>query len=96
MKFGYTIIYVEDVRKILSFYTAAFGLDVRFIHESGDYGELASGETGLAFASHELGETNIPSGYLKADPRNKPLGYEIALVTEDVEAAYRKALEAGA
>lgn len=39
MKFGYTILYVDDVRRTLDFYVAAFGLSVRFLHESGDFGE---------------------------------------------------------
>jgi catechol 2,3-dioxygenase-like lactoylglutathione lyase family enzyme len=55
MKFGYTIIYVPDVTASLVFFETAFGFPRRFLHESGDYGELETGETTLAFASHELG-----------------------------------------
>ena len=37
----------------------------------------------------------MPAGYIQANGE-KPLGIEIALVTEDVVAAYTKALSAGA
>ncbi len=94
MRFGYTIIYTDDVTKSVEFFENAFGLKRRFIHESG-YGELETGSTALAFASHDLGKSNLPNGYIKAN-ESKPLGIEIALVTEDVEQAYAKAVNAGA
>ncbi|MFM6993358.1 MAG: VOC family protein [Rhodoferax sp.] len=94
MKFGYTIIYTENVTLSIEFFENAFGLKRRFIHESG-YGELETGSTALAFASNELGKSNLPDGYIKANG-DKPLGIEIALVTGDVEAAYTKALSVGA
>jgi catechol 2,3-dioxygenase-like lactoylglutathione lyase family enzyme len=66
MKLGYTIIYVPNVAESLSFFESAFGLSRRFLHESGDYGELETGETTLAFASHELGNANFPTGFVAA------------------------------
>lgn len=95
MKFGYTIVYVADVEASLSFFERAFGLSRRFFHESG-YGEVETGVTALGFASHQLGASNLPAGYVKADDSIIPLGMEIALVTNNVQAAYDKALEAGA
>ena len=56
MKFGYTIIYVADVPKTVSFFEAAFGLSRRFIHESNLYAEMETGETTLAFAGNETAE----------------------------------------
>jgi lactoylglutathione lyase len=96
MKFGYTIIYVADVAASLSFFESAFGLSRRFLHESGDYGELETGETTLAFASHQLGNMNLPAGFVAANETNKPLGIEIALVTQTVAKAHAKAVSAGA
>ena len=95
MKFGYTIIYVTDVQASLDFFEKAFGLKKRFFHESG-YGELETGETTLAFASHELGASNLPSGYVPVDASTKPLGIEIALVTDSVVQAHEHAVKAGA
>lgn len=96
MKLGYTILYVPDVAKSLSFFEAAFGLKRRFLHESGAYGELETGETTLSFAAHELGDTNFPGGHVRANESAKPLGVEIALVTDDVPSAHQRAIEHGA
>jgi lactoylglutathione lyase len=96
MKLGYTIIYVPDVAGSLAFFEAAFGLPRRFLHESGTYGELDTGATTLAFASHELGDMNFPGGHVQAHESAQPLGFEIALVTDDVPLAHAKAVAAGA
>jgi catechol 2,3-dioxygenase-like lactoylglutathione lyase family enzyme len=96
MKLGYTIIYVPNVTESLRFFTEAFGLEQRFIHGSGTYGELNTGETTLAFAAHELGDTNFPGGHVHAHTSPRPLGMEVALVTQDVPLAHRKAVQCGA
>lgn len=96
MKLGYVIIYVPDVAESLTFYESAFGLERRFLHESGSYGELATGETTLAFASHSLASSTFPDGHVQASGSLRPLGMEIALVSPDVRAAHAKALAAGA
>ena len=95
MKFGYTIIYVSDVLASVEFFERAFGLKRQFVHESG-YGEMDTGTTALAFATHELGASNLPGGYVKASNSPEPLGMEIALVTDDVPTAHAKAIAEGA
>lgn len=95
MKFGYTIAYVPDVKAALAFFENAFGLKTRFMHEA-DYGELETGATTLAFASHQMGAGNLPDGYVAADASTQPLGIEIALVTDDVNAAHESAVQHGA
>ncbi len=96
MKLGYTIVYVPDVATSLAFFEQAFGLRRRFLHESGTYGELDTGETTLAFAAHALGDMNFAGGHVHADSSAQPLGFEIALVTDDVPAAHAQAVAAGA
>lgn len=96
MKLGYTIVYVPDVAASLDFFERAFGLKRRFLHESGTYGELETGETTLSFAAHELAQTNLPGGYIPASGAAQPLGIEIGLVTNDVETAHAGALRCGA
>lgn len=96
MKLGYTIIYVPSVASSLQFFVQAFGLEQGFLHESGDYGELKTGETTLAFASHALGAAHFPDGHVRASESRQPLGMEIALVTPDVGAAHQRALAHGA
>lgn len=93
MKLGYTILYVADVKQTLAFYAQAFGLEQKFLHESGDYGELDTGATALAFSSHrlmrELGKNPQP-------PQIDAPCFEIALTTTDVLAAVTRAVAAGA
>lgn len=96
MKLGYTIVYVPDVRASLQFFGRAFGLQTRFLHPSGTYGELETGATTLAFAAHELGDGNFAGGHVRADRSPQPLGMEIGLVSDDVPAAHADAVAAGA
>jgi catechol 2,3-dioxygenase-like lactoylglutathione lyase family enzyme len=95
MKFGYTIVYVPDVEASIGFFENAFGLKRRFVHPSG-YGELDTGATTLAFASHALGASHFPDGYVRASDSDQPLGVEVALVTSEVAAAHQRAVAAGA
>lgn len=96
MKLGYTILYVPDVAASLRFFEQAFGLKTRFLHESGDYGELDTGATTLAFAEHGLADGNFAGGHVRADVSAQPLGMELGLVTADVAAAHAHAVAAGA
>lgn len=96
MKLGYAILYVSNVQDSLEFFEEAFGFQRKFLHESGTYGELQTGETTLSFAAHELGDGNFPGGHVRADQSAQPLGMEIALVTDDVHAAHDHALKFGA
>jgi len=56
---------------------------------------METGETALAFASKDLGESNLLYGFRK-NPAELPAGIEIALVAEDVEVAFEAAVNAGA
>ena len=76
MKYGFTIIYVSSVEETLQSYKKAFGFGVEFIHESKAYGELETGETTLAFASHEMWDMNLGGKYSKANINDKPFGVD--------------------
>ncbi len=89
----YTILYVDNVASTLDFYERAFGLARGFLHESGDYGEMSTGETKLAFSSTAL-MTQL--GKAPGKPNPKAPVFEIALETEDVRAGFDRALAAGA
>lgn len=93
MQFGYTILYVEDVPATIAFYENAFGLQRRFVHETGDYGELDTGGTALAFSSLRL-MTKLGKHPQRASASAPCFG--IAFTTPDVQAAVQKALAAGA
>ena len=93
MIFRYTILYVADVSRSLAFYRRCFGLDVGLEHPSGDYGELATGATKLAFSSRALMQSLGKSPAI-ADP-GAPV-FEIAFETNDVATAFQRAVAAGA
>jgi lactoylglutathione lyase len=90
MRFGYTILYVGDVEASVDFYERAFGLERRLLHDSGEYAELETGATALAFASRELAGQNVPG------LDSGTAGFEVCLVTEEVAGAFARAVDAGA
>ncbi len=93
MKFRYTILYVKNVAESLSFFEAAFGFKTKMLHEGGDYGELDTGGTILAFSSRKLMKR---LGKKPATPSPASPVFEIAVETDDVTAGVARALEAGA
>lgn len=95
MKLGYTLLYVDDVEKTMKFYAKAFGLTERFLHESKQYGEMETGETKLGFVNHETAASH-GFEYEKISIAKKAFGFEIGLVTDDVEKSFKKAVDAGA
>ncbi len=96
MKFGYTIFYVADVEKTIAFYERAFGFSRKFISPEKDYGELVTGDTTISFASFALGASNFPKGYEKISSDSKPVGMEIAFVSDNIDLDFKKAIEEGA
>jgi lactoylglutathione lyase len=95
MQFGYTIVYVHSVADTLSFYETAFGFERSFLHESGDYGQLSTGTTSLAFASIALGQSHFDETIAPVRPDQPAPGIELAFVTDDVAGAYARACAAG-
>ena len=91
MKFGYTIVYVDAVEATIAFYEKAFGLK-RGMVAGDEFGELATGDTKLGFAAKKM----LHGPGIFATPDGKVLGVEIALVTDTVQAAFDKAVAAGA
>ncbi len=98
MTMGYVIGYVADVADAVGFYERAFGLARRFVSPDGDYGELDTGATTLAFAAATLAHANLADagGYADLDPAAPPPGVSITLITDDVPSALATAIAAGA
>lgn len=94
IKYGYTILYVLDVEKTIAFYTRAFGFAKKFITPEKDYAELMTGDTTLAFASYGVAEFNGITMATSSDTSPPP--FEIAFVCDDIESAWKQAVEAGA
>jgi lactoylglutathione lyase len=77
VRLGYVIQYVPDVAATVAFYEAAFGLERRFLHESGTYAEMETGATALAFASEALPEGGGVR-FRRTRPDGEPPGAESA------------------
>src|SRR5690349_15886080 len=95
MKFGYTILYVDDVEATVAFYESAFGLK-RTMVVPDEFGELDTGATKLSFAARAHVAKLFPIPFQDAGPKNDPAPIEIGLVTDDVSAAFDRAVAAGA
>lgn len=95
IKFGYTIIYVDDVATTMNFYEKAFGLEKGFLHESHQYGEMVTGETKLAFVHHDTAMSH-GFNYKKITKNENSPGVEVGLVTTEVKSAFDRAVSAGA
>lgn len=96
IKFGYTILYVEDVVKAAEFYEKAFGFSRKFVSPGNEFLELSTGETSLAFVTLQIGESNVKNGFTQSTLENKPFGIEIAFVTDSVQKVMDDAVRAGA
>lgn len=95
MKFGYTILYVDDVDATVAFYERAFGMKGKVIAPD-EYGELETGGTKLSFAAKKHVTTLFSIPFKQSGPKHDPPPFELGLVTDDVEAAFDKAVAAGA
>jgi lactoylglutathione lyase len=95
MRLGWVIVYVDEPPRAAEFYERAFGLRTEFVAPTGTFAQLDTGPTKLAFAAYSLGEENFDGGVRPAGADGQPPNVELALVHEDVEAAYARALEAG-
>jgi len=95
LKLGWVIVYVDEPDTASAFYQETFGLRPEFAVPDGSYAQLDTGSTKLAFASHDLGDQNFPGGVRRVVQADPPLNVEIALVADDVDGAYAKALQAG-
>ena len=95
MNFAYTILYVDDVEKTVAFYESAFGLTRKMVYGS-DYGELSTGATTLSFSAKPFINELLSIPIQDTSLQTPPPAMEIALVTDDVQAAYARAIAAGA
>jgi catechol 2,3-dioxygenase-like lactoylglutathione lyase family enzyme len=95
MRFGATVLYVNDVPAAIDFYQRAFGLPLRFHDETLGFAELETGGSILAIASHSIGELSMPDAYPLPEG-GRPAGVEIGFLTDDVPAAFAKVIAEGA
>jgi lactoylglutathione lyase len=96
IKFVYTILYVSDVERSVKFYEQAFEFKQKFIHESGEYAEMETDTTTIAFAVNDLAKSNLPQGFQVNSRSSLPAGIEIGFVTDDVAIVFKNAVKTGA
>jgi len=98
MHLATAVLYVDDgtVPAVLEFYERAFGLTRRFYDAAYQYGELATGPATVAVAAHATGKLLMPGGYVAPPPGTPVTNTELAFTTDDVPAAFERAMAAGA
>lgn len=88
----YIVLIVGDLDRALDFYTGVLGLPLG--HRSGDYAQLQTGATRLAFYTRSAMANNLAMS-LKAPAANAP-GFEIGFKVADVDAAFAELVARGA
>lgn len=99
LRLGYAVIFVPDIRDTVAFYEAAFGLRLRYLNPTGQYAEMETGDTLLAFTSESLvSDFSLISGvnYYRNRSDQAPAGAQLAFVTDDLDQAIAQAVAAGA
>lgn len=91
IQYGYTILYVEDTARMLTFYRDVLGLSVKAEH--GSYIEFETGQTTLAFNTREDVQQLIPDYMIPSGKTQQTL--EIGFITDDVPTLFQKVVEAG-
>ena len=91
IQYGYTILYVEDTARTLTFYRDVLGLSVKAEH--GSYIEFETDQTTLAFNTREDVQQLIPDYPIASGKTQQTL--EIGFITDDVPTLFQKVVEAG-
>lgn len=93
-RLGFVLLYTPSVPQKIAFYEKAFGVERKYIAENEAYGELA-GAVPISFVKEDFARQN-GTDFTPARPENKPAAVEIGFVFDDVDAAYQRAVKAGA
>ncbi len=87
----YVVLIVEDLDRSLSFYTGILGLQLG--HRSGDYAQLDTGATRLAFYTRQAMAKTL--GIQLKPPADEEPGFEIGFKVEDVDATFLELVQKG-
>ncbi len=96
MRLGYTILYVASVPDTMAFYERAFGLERGLVADGRVYGERVTDATRLAFPAEPFSQTLTRVQFTPARLEASAPPIVPGLVTDAVEAAYERAVAAGA
>lgn len=93
LRFATTVIYVADIAAAVDFYRRALGWEPRYYDEAAGFAEMGA-QGRLSLAADRAGELMMPGAY---NQHGKPVSaVEVAFFTDDVSAAYERAIAAGA
>jgi predicted enzyme related to lactoylglutathione lyase len=93
LRFATTVLYVEDFAAAVDFYRRALGWEPSYYDEALGFAELGPDKL-LTLAADRAGELMMPGAYNQHGKRVSAV--EVAFYTEDVPAAYERAVAAGA
>lgn len=94
MKFDspdYIIIIVEDIDKVVGFYTKTLGLELS--HHAGEYAQLKTGNTRLGFYTRKAMSSTIGKELPKKC--KEAYSFELGFKVENVDRVYNKLLKTG-
>ena len=90
---NYLTLYVRDVPAAMAFYARAFGLTQTFITDARNF---ATTDSWLSFAAIDAGNGLLETELSLPDPAAGAQAVEFGFECDDVDGAYRRAIEAGA
>ena len=92
---AYVVIFVPDVAAAVVFYESAFGLTARMSTKA--FAQLETGGVTLAFGAEFNERSELPEGFAFHEnrPQATPAGVQISFASEDVQAAFDRAVAAG-
>src|SRR5439155_23674586 len=88
VKFQKAIVYVADAKASVEFFEQAFGWKATYYNQG--FGEVETeGDTKISFANYPVGQSHLPEKYTAGMPDK--VGFELSLVSDDVEGDFRRA-----
>lgn len=93
LRIATTVIYVADLAAAVNFYRRALGWEPRYYDEPAGFAELGA-DGRLSLAADRAGELMMPGAYNQHGKRVSAV--EVAFFSDDVPAAYERAVAAGA
>jgi uncharacterized glyoxalase superfamily protein PhnB len=96
LEFAYTVIFVEDVLQTVEFYEKAFDLQRALV--TPNFAQMQTGAVTLAFGANANERHELPAdfSFRENHPDQEPGGFQISFVCQDVAAAFKQAINAGA